>query len=106
MLPERLSNGICSLKPNEDRLAFSVVFNIDKDGKIIKEWHGKTVIHSDKRLAYEEAQEIIDGNADLIVESEIVYPLMIKTLNQLAQKIRRKRIQDGSIEMGGIEVKI
>ena len=105
MLPERLSNGICSLKPNEDRLAFSVVFNIDKDGKIIKEWHGKTIIHSDKRFAYEDAQEIIDGNTDSFTESERVYPLMIKMLNELAQKIRKQRIKDGSIEMGGIEVK-
>ena len=98
MLPERLSNGICSLKPNEDRLAFSVIFNIDKDGKIIKEWHGKTVIHSDRRFSYEEAQEIIEGfDGD--------YHKEIKTLNELAQKIRKKRIKDGSIEMGGIEVK-
>jgi len=98
MLPERLSNGICSLKPNEDRLAFSVIFNIDKDGKIIKEWHGKTVIHSDRRYSYEEAQEIIEGlDGDFHNE--------IRILNGLAQKIRKKRISDGSIEMGGIEVR-
>jgi ribonuclease R len=98
MLPERLSNGICSLKPHEDRLAFSVIFNIDRDGKIIKEWHGKTVIHSDKRFTYEEAQEIIEGfDGD--------YHNEIRTLNGLAQKIRKKRISDGSIEMGGIEVR-
>jgi len=98
MLPERLSNGICSLKPHEDRLAFSVIFNIDRDGKIIKEWHGKTVIHSDKRFTYEEAQEIIEGfDGD--------YHNEIRTLNGLAQKIRKKRISNGSIEMGGIEVR-
>jgi ribonuclease R len=98
MLPERLSNGICSLKPHEDRLAFSVIFNIDKTGKIIKEWHGKTVIHSDRRFTYEEAQEIIEGfDGDFHNE--------IRTLNGLAQKIRKKRISDGSIEMGGIEVR-
>ncbi len=98
MLPERLSNGICSLKPHEDRLAFSVIFNIDKNGKIIKEWHGKTVIHSDRRFTYEEAQEIIEGfDGDFHNE--------IRTLNGLAQKIRKKRISDGSIEMGGIEVR-
>ncbi len=98
MLPERLSNGICSLKPHEDRLAFSVIFNIDKNGKIIKEWHGKTVIHSDRRFTYEEAQEIIEGfDGDFHNE--------IRTLNDLAQKIRKKRISDGSIEMGGIEVR-
>ena len=98
MLPERLSNGICSLKPHEDRLAFSVIFNIDKDGKILKEWHGKTVIHSDRRFTYEEAQEIIEG-ADGDFHNEI------RILNGLAQKIRKKRIKDGSIEMGGIEVR-
>jgi ribonuclease R len=98
MLPERLSNGICSLKPHEDRLAFSAIFNIDRDGKIIKEWHGKTVIHSDRRYSYEEAQEIIEGfDGDFHNE--------IRTLNGLAQKIRKKRISDGSIEMGGIEVR-
>ena len=98
MLPERLSNGICSLKPHEDRLAFTVIFNIDKDGKITNQWHGKTVIHSDRRFSYEEAQEIIEGvDGDFYNE--------IRTLNTLAQKIRKKRIKDGSIEMGGIEVK-
>ena len=98
MLPERLSNGICSLKPHEDRLAFSVIFNIDKDGKITNQWHGKTVIHSDRRFTYEEAQEIIEGvDGDFYNE--------VRTLNTLAQKIRKKRIKDGSIEMGGIEVR-
>ena len=98
MLPERLSNGICSLKPHEDRLAFSVIFNIDKDGKITNQWHGKTVIHSDRRFSYEEAQEIIEGvDGDFYNE--------IRVLNTLAQKIRKKRISDGSIEMGGIEVR-
>ena len=105
MLPERLSNGICSLKPNEDRLAFSVVFNIDADGKIIKEWHGKTVIHSDKRFAYEDAQEIIEGKDEQYTGEDRVYPLMVNKLNELAKKIRKKRIKDGSIEMGGIEVR-
>jgi len=98
MLPERLSNGICSLKPHEDRLAFSVIFTLDKDGKILKEWHGKTIIHSDRRFTYEEAQEIIEGH-DGDFHNEI------RVLNGLAQKIRRKRIKDGSIEMGGIEVR-
>ena len=60
MLPERLSNGICSLKPNEDRLAFSVIFTINGDGNILSTWQGKTVIHSDRRFSYEEAQEIIE----------------------------------------------
>jgi len=98
MLPERLSNGICSLKPHEDRLAFSVIFTLDSDGNILDTWQGKTVIHSDRRFTYEEAQEIIEGN-DGDFKNEILL------LNSLAQKIRKKRIKEGSIEMGGIEVR-
>jgi ribonuclease R len=98
MLPERLSNGICSLKPHEDRLAFSVIFTLDGDGNILNTWQGKTVIHSDRRFAYEDAQEIIEG-------SEGDYSTEIRLLDTLARKIRKKRIKEGSIEMGGIEVK-
>jgi ribonuclease R len=98
MLPERLSNGICSLKPNEDRLSFSVIFTLDSEGNILNTWQGKTVIHSDRRYAYEEAQEIIEGN-------EGDYSTEIRLLDTLARKIRKKRIKEGSIEMGGIEVK-
>ena len=98
MLPERLSNGICSLKPHEDRLAFSVIFTLDGDGTILNTWQGKTVIHSDRRFAYEDAQEIIEG-------SEGDYSTEIRLLDTLARKIRKKRIKEGSIEMGGIEVK-
>ena len=98
MLPERLSNGICSLKPNEDRLAFSVIFTLDIEGNILETWQGKTVIHSDRRFAYEDAQDIIEGK-------DGDYSKEIRILDKLAQKIRKKRIKDGSIEMGGIEVK-
>jgi ribonuclease R len=98
MLPERLSNGICSLKPHEDRLAFSVIFTLDGEGNILNTWQGKTVIHSDRRFTYEEAQEIIEGN-------DGDYSKEIRVLNGLAQKIRARRIKDGSIEMGGIEVR-
>ena len=98
MLPERLSNGICSLKPNEDRLAFSVIFTLDSEGNILNTWQGKTVIHSDRRYAYEEAQEIIEGN-------DGDYSTEIRLLDTLARKIRKKRIKEGSIEMGGIEVR-
>jgi ribonuclease R len=98
MLPERLSNGICSLKPHEDRLAFSVIFTLDYDGNILDTWQGKTIIHSDRRYSYEEAQEIIEGfDGD--------YNKEIRLLDSIARKIRKKRIKDGSIEMGGIEVK-
>lgn len=98
MLPERLSNGICSLKPNEDRLAFSVIFNLDYEGKILDYWMGKTVIHSDRRFTYEEAQEIIEKEEGQFSEEIVI-------LNNLAKKIRKRRIKDGSIEMNGIEVK-
>src|SRR5690606_2582338 len=60
MLPERLSNGLCSLRPEEDKLTFSCVFEMDGEGKILKHWIGRTVIHSDRRFSYEEAQENID----------------------------------------------
>jgi ribonuclease R len=98
MLPERLSNGICSLKPNEDRLAFSVVFTLDLGGNILDTWFGKTIIHSDRRFTYEEAQEIIEGESGDF-ETEI------RLLDSIARKIRKKRIESGSIEMGGIEVR-
>lgn len=98
MLPERLSNGICSLKPHEDRLSFSVIFTLDLDGNILDTWQGKTIIHSDRRFTYEEAQEIIEGN-DGDFSNEI------RLLDSLTKKIRKKRIKEGSIEMGGIEVR-
>ena len=98
MLPERLSNGICSLVPNEDRLAFSVIFTLNKNGDITKEWHGKTIIHSDKRFTYEEAQSIIEGSSDK-------YENEVKILNSLAKKIRNKRMGNGSIEINGSEIK-
>ena len=98
MLPERLSNGICSLKPNVDRLAFSVIFTLDSEGNIIEQWQGKTVIHSDRRFAYEEAQAIIEGE-------DGDYAQEIRLLDTLAKKIRAKRIIAGSIEMGGVEVR-
>src|SRR5690606_15857391 len=59
MLPERLSNNLCSLRPNEDKLTFSAVFEMDDKANVITEWFGRTVIHSDRRFSYEEAQEII-----------------------------------------------
>jgi ribonuclease R len=98
MLPERLSNGVCSLRPNEDKLCFSVVLTLDMDGKVLDTWFGKTSIHSNRRFTYEEAQEIIEGKDGDFQEE-------IRLMNELAKKIRKKRIGDGSIEMGGIEVR-
>ena len=90
MLPERLSNELCSLRPNEDKLTFSAVFTINEGLVITKEWFGRTVIHSDRRFAYEEAQAIIEGAADALSEE-------ILTLNRLAQGLRKERFKHGAI---------
>lgn len=98
MLPERLSNGVCSLRPNEDKLCFSVIVKLDSEGKLLDKWFGKTIIHSDRRYSYEEAQEIIEGK-------EGDFKTEILLLDNIAKKMRKQRIRDGSIEMGGIEVR-
>lgn len=98
MLPERLSNGVCSLRPNEDKLCFSAVFELNEVADIVKEWFGKTVIHSDRRFAYEEAQQVIEtGEGDLSAE--------ILKLNELANQLRDKRFKDGSIAFDRVEIK-
>lgn len=98
MLPEVLSNDICSLRPNEDRLCMSAVFEIDISGKIKNEWIGKTVIHSNKRYAYEEVQAIIEGADD-------EYSKEILLLNKWAQGMRAKRFKEGALEFSSLEVK-
>jgi len=98
MLPERLSNGVCSLRPNEDKLCFSVIVKLDSEGKLLDKWFGKTIIHSDRRYSYEEAQEIIEGK-----EGDFKNEILL--LDTIAKKMRKQRINDGSIEMGGIEVR-
>jgi ribonuclease R len=98
MLPERLSNGVCSLSPNEDKLCFSAVFELTPEARVVKEWFGKTVINSDRRFTYEEAQEIIEtGKGDL--SSEIL------VLNQLAIRLREERFKGGSIAFDRVEIK-
>ena len=98
MLPERLSNGICSLRPNEEKLCFSAVFELDEKAQIRNAWYGKTIIESDKRFTYEEAQEIIEtGEGELNEE--------ILKLNDLAKKLRAKRFAKGSIAFERSEVK-
>ncbi len=98
MLPERLSNGVCSLRPNEDKLCFSVLLKTDANGEIKHQWFGKTVIRSDRRFSYEEAQKIIDtGEGELKEE--------ILELNQLALKLRTKRFKEGSIAFDRAEIK-
>ncbi|WP_288373361.1 ribonuclease R [uncultured Algoriphagus sp.] len=98
MLPERLSNGLCSLRPNEDKLTFACVFELDENAKVLKHWIGRTIIHSDRRFAYEEAQENIDKQeGDFFKE--------LTHLNELAKKIRKQRFQNGAVNFETVEVK-
>ncbi|WP_158828243.1 ribonuclease R [Mucilaginibacter lacusdianchii] len=98
MLPERLSNGLCSLRPNEDKLCFAAVFEMDTEGRVLTEWFGKTIIHSNRRFAYEEVQEIIEaGEGD--------YAQEIKQLNEIAYKLREQKFKHGAISFESTEVK-
>jgi len=98
MLPERLSNELCSLRPNEDKLTFSAVFEMDDNAHIKKEWFGKTIIHSDRRFTYEEAQERIEQKTgDYFAE--------LAALNELALKLRVERFMRGAINFETTEVK-
>lgn len=99
MLPERLSNGVCSLRPNEEKLCYSAVFQLDENAKVHKQWFGRTVIYSDRRFTYEEAQAIIEtGEGDMREE--------VLLLDNLAKKLRNKRFEGGSIDFDRVEVKI
>lgn len=98
MLPEVLSNDVCSLRPHEDKFTFSAVFELDDDSNVINEWFGRTVIHSDRRFTYEEAQERIEsGNGELAPE--------ILTLDRLAKNLRKDRINKGAITFDRSEVR-
>ncbi|MEQ8425892.1 MAG: RNB domain-containing ribonuclease [Cyclobacteriaceae bacterium] len=98
MLPERLSNQLCSLRPNEDKLTFCALFEIDEKGKIYSEWFGRTIIHSDQRFAYEQAQEAIEkGQGTLAKELQL--------LNQIALKLRKDRFGKGAVNFESTEVK-
>lgn len=98
MLPEVLSNDLCSLRPNEDRLAFSAVFELDADAKVVNQWYGQTVIHSDKRFSYEDAQTILDNQSGEFLEE-------LNTLMKLGRMLRRKRQANGAIAFEQPEVK-
>ena len=98
MLPEQLSNVVCSLRPHEDKFSFSAVFELDENGKIYKEWFGKTVIHSDRRFTYEEAQEIIMG-ADGDHKSELYL------LNKIAKTLRKRRMKNGALSIESEEMR-
>ncbi|MBC6995602.1 ribonuclease R [Neolewinella lacunae] len=99
MLPERISNELCSLRPHEDKLTFSAVFTLDpKTHQIRKRWFGRTVTHSDRRFTYEEAQEVLDtGEGDF--REELVL------LDQIARTLRKKRFKEGSIDFATNEVR-
>lgn len=98
MLPEVLSNNVCSLRPNEDKLTFSAVFTMNNKAEVLGEWFGKTIINSDRRFTYEEAQEIIEtGQGE--------YSDEINTINALATILRKKRFNNGSINFSSEEVK-
>ncbi|GAB3878364.1 ribonuclease R [Hymenobacter segetis] len=98
MLPERLSNGLCSLRPNEDKLTFSAVFELDENGKLYESWFGKTIIHSDRRFSYEEAQERIE-------RKEGDYAEEINLMNGIAHKLCALRFKQGAITFETQEVK-
>jgi ribonuclease R len=98
MLPEKLSNLVCSLRPGEDKLCYSAVFEIDKDANILSEWFGRTIIHSQKRFTYEEAQEVIEtGEGELKKE--------ILELDRLAKIMRKARFVKGAISFEKVEVR-
>jgi ribonuclease R len=98
MLPERLSNGLCSLRPHEDKLTFSAVFELDEKGKLYDSWFGRTIIHSDRRFTYEEAQERIEtGEGDYAEE--------VNLLNRIAKKLQAERFRKGAISFEAPEVK-
>jgi ribonuclease R len=99
MLPEILSNDLCSLNPNEDKFTFSAVFKMDVQGKIIEEWFGRTVIHSDKRFTYEDANDVIIGKSEGPFKTELL------KLNEIAKNLEKTKFQGGAIAFDTEEVK-
>ena len=98
MLPERLSNALCSLRPHEDKLTFAAVFEMDDKGKVHKEWFGRTIIHSDHRFTYEQAQEVIETGEGKFAQE-------LKILNQLHHILRKERFKKGAVNFETTEVK-
>ena len=105
MLPEKLCNKLCSLRPLEEKLTFSAVFELTPRARIVSQWFGKTVIRSDYRFAYEDAQQVIEG-----IEAETPVPAPLKeavlTVNSLAAKLRKKRFASGAINFERPEMKV
>jgi len=106
MLPERLSNGLCSLRPHEDKLCFSAVFKLDQNGHVLEEWFGRTVIHSNHRFTYEDAQDIIETGYMLDGDAPDKKELEAATLalDKVAKRMRKKRFSKGSISFDKREV--
>lgn len=98
MLPEVLSNDLCSLRPHEDRLAFSAVFEMDQQAGVVGQWYGQTIIHSDRRFSYEEAQEVLDTQSGDYVDE-------LNTMMTLGRLLRKKRYKEGAIAFEQPEVK-
>jgi ribonuclease R len=98
MLPERLSNGLCSLRPNEDKLCFSAVFELDNDANVVEQWFGRTIIHSDTRFSYEDAQEVLENKSGKHSEE-------LLKLNELAYKLRERKFKHGAISFESVEIK-
>ncbi|MFM6970469.1 MAG: ribonuclease R, partial [Sediminibacterium sp.] len=98
MLPEKISNELCSLRPNEDKFTFSAIFQINEEAQVKQYWLGRTVTHSDKRYAYEDVQTIIDTK-----EGENVEDILL--LHNLAQKLRQARFKKGAINFSSQEVR-
>ena len=98
MLPERLSNELCSLRPHEDKLTFSALFEFDRHDKLVGRWFGKTIIHSNRRFTYEEAQEVLEQETgDFAAE--------LAVLNRIAKKMRENRFKKGAISFETEEVR-
>ncbi|HMH23812.1 MAG TPA: ribonuclease R [Puia sp.] len=98
MLPERISNELCSLRPHEDKLTFSAIFQMTPKGEVKEHWLGKTVIHSDHRFTYEDVQEIIEQKTGL-------HQKEIEILNEIAQRLRKQRFKKGAINFSSTEVR-
>jgi len=98
MLPEKLSNNLCSLVPHQDRLTFAAIFEFGKDFQIVNKWFGKAVIHSDRRFTYEEAQEIIENKSGEYAEE-------ILMMQKIAERLRKKKFKNGAIAFESEEVK-
>ena len=114
MLPEVLSNGVCSLRPHEEKYTFSAVFQINGKGEIKKEWFGRTVIYSDHRFAYEEAQDMIETQTPIVSEKHSLrngsYSVddatfnAVITLDKIAKNLRKDRMKSGALSFDRVEV--